>query len=86
MRDFVDHIDHVVDLVGVDHVGIGSDFDGGAGLTGWASASETPNVTAELIHRGYTEEDIAKIWGGNLLRVWADVRTAATGLARRPAS
>jgi len=58
VRDFVGHIDHVVDLVGVDHVGIGSDFDGGAGLTGWASASETPNVTAELIHRGYTEEDI----------------------------
>lgn len=86
VREFVDHIDHVVDLVGVDHVGIGSDFDGGAGLTGWANASETPNVTAELVRRGYTEEDIAKIWGGNLLRVWADVRTAATGLARRPAS
>jgi len=71
---FVDHIDHAVKLVGVEHVGIGSDFDGGGQLTGWADASETTNVTAELLRRGYTEEDVRKIWGGNLLRVWREVR------------
>lgn len=71
---FVDHIDYAVAVVGVDHVGIGSDFDGGAGVTGWMDATETANVTAELLRRGYTEEEIRKIWGGNLLRVWAEVR------------
>lgn len=77
VADMVDHIDHVVELVGVDHVGIGSDFDGGAGLTGWAHAGETANVTAELLRRGYTEDEIRKIWGGNLLRVWTEVRRFA---------
>lgn len=70
----VDHIDYAVGLVGVDHVGIGSDFEGGGGLTGWTDASEGVNVTAELLRRGYTEEEIRKIWGGNLLRVWREVR------------
>jgi membrane dipeptidase len=74
---FVDHIDYAVGLVGVDHVGIGSDFDGGAGITGWMHAGETPNVTAELLRRGYGEEEIEKIWGGNLLRVWAENRQYA---------
>ena len=67
--DFVDHIDHAVAVAGIDHVGIASDFDGGGGLENWENASKTANVTAELVRRGYSEEDIAKIWGGNLLRV-----------------
>lgn len=70
----VDHIDYAVGMVGVDHVGIGSDFDGGGGVTGWSDASETVNVTIELLRRGYTEEEIQKIWGGNLLRVWREVQ------------
>ena len=75
----VDHIDYAVGLVGVDHVGIGSDFEGGGALTGWADASETMNVTAELLRRGYTEEEIRKIWGGNLLRVWREVQRISAG-------
>ena len=72
--DFVDHIDYMVDLIGIDHVGISSDFDGGGGIEGWDDASETFNVTLELVKRGYTEDDIAKLWGGNLLRVLDDVQ------------
>ncbi|MDX1578953.1 MAG: membrane dipeptidase, partial [Gemmatimonadota bacterium] len=74
---FVDHIDYAVGLVGVENVGIGSDFEGGAGVTGWMHAGETPNVTAELLRRGYTEEEIGKIWSGNFLRVWREVRRLA---------
>ena len=70
--DFVNHIDHAVRVAGIDHVGISSDFDGGGGITGWNDASQTFNVTLELVERGYREEDIRKLWGGNLLRVWAD--------------
>ena len=70
VADFVNHIDHAVKVAGIDHVGISSDFDGGGGITGWRDASETMNVTAELIRRGYSEADIRKLWGGNLLRVW----------------
>jgi membrane dipeptidase len=77
VQDFVDHIDHAVQLIGVDHVGISSDFDGGGGLQGWNDASEAANVTAELILRGYSEEDIAKLWGQNLLRVWREVEAVA---------
>jgi membrane dipeptidase len=77
---FVDHIDYVVDLIGIDHVGIASDFGGGGGISGWADAAETPNVTAELIARGYSAEDIGKIWGGNLLRVWREVEAVADRL------
>ncbi len=73
VADFVDHIDHAVQLIGIDHVGISSDFDGGGGVVGWNDASETPNVTLELVRRGYSEEEIAKLWGGNLLRVWREV-------------
>ena len=68
--DFVNHIDHAVKVAGIEHVGISSDFDGGGGVTGWRDAGETHNVTAELIRRGYSEEQIRKLWGGNLLRVW----------------
>jgi membrane dipeptidase len=74
VKDFVDHIDYAVKLIGIDHVGISSDFDGGGGVDGWRDASETFNVTLELVRRGYTEEQISKIWSGNLLRVMA--RTA----------
>jgi len=79
VADFVNHIDYAVKLIGIDHVGISSDFDGGGGIEGWADASQTFNVTLELVRRGYTEEQIAKIWGGNLLRVWRQVEKAATG-------
>lgn len=77
VSDFVDHIDYMVELIGVDHVGISGDFDGGGGVTGWADASETFNVTLELVRRGYSEEDIAKIWGGNVLRVLDEVQRIA---------
>jgi membrane dipeptidase len=80
VSDFVDHIDHAVDLIGVDHVGISSDFDGGGGIDGWRDASETLNVTLELVRRGYSEEDITKMWGGNLLRVWREVERIAAQL------
>ena len=78
VSDFVDHIDHAVKLIGIDHVGISSDFDGGGGVDGWMNAAETPNVTAELLRRGYTEEQIAKIWSGNTLRVWREVERVAS--------
>jgi membrane dipeptidase len=77
VKDYVDHIDYAVKLIGVDHVGIASDFDGGGGVEGWNSAAETFNVTLELVRRGYTEEQIAKIWSGNLLRVWSEVEKVA---------
>lgn len=77
VADFVDHIDYAVKLIGIDHVGISSDFDGGGGVEGWNDASETFNVTLELVRRGYTEEQIAKIWSGNLLRVMDEVRAIA---------
>ena len=80
VSDFVDHIDYIKNKIGVDHVGISSDFDGGGGIEGWKDASETFNVTLELVKRGYSEEDIAKIWGGNLLRVLDDVQAIAKKL------
>ena len=69
VQDFVDHIDYLVKLIGIDHVGISSDFDGGGGVDGWQDASETFNVTLELVKRGYTEAQISKLWSENLLRV-----------------
>lgn len=77
VSDFVDHIDYIVDLIGLEHVGISSDFDGGGGIEGWNDASETFNVTLELVRRGYTEEQIALLWSGNLLRVLDDVQRIA---------
>lgn len=77
VADFVDHIDYMVDLIGLEHVGISSDFDGGGGIEGWNDASETLNVTIELVKRGYTEEEIGKLWGGNLLRVMDEVEAVA---------
>jgi membrane dipeptidase len=80
VSDFVDHIDHAVNLIGIDHVGISSDFDGGGGVVGWNDASETLNVTAELVRRGYTEAQIAQLWSGNTLRVWREVERVAQEL------
>lgn len=73
VKDFVNHIDYAVKLIGIDHVGISSDFDGGGGIDGWNSAAEAFNVTLELVRRGYTEQQIGKMWSGNLLRVWGEV-------------
>ena len=85
VKDFVDHIDYVVKKIGVDHVGISSDFDGGGGIEGWDDAGETLNVTVELVRRGYTEEQIGKIWSGNLLRVMEQVAKVARELqAKQP--
>jgi membrane dipeptidase len=77
VADFVNHIDYLVKKIGLDHVGISSDFDGGGGVTGWNGAEETFNVTLELVRRGYTEEQIGKLWSGNLLRVMAEVEKVA---------
>jgi membrane dipeptidase len=77
VKDFVDHIDYLVKKIGIDHVGISSDFDGGGGVEGWRDASETFNVTLELVRRGYTEEQIEKLWSGNLLRVMEQVQRIA---------
>ena len=80
MDDFIDHIDYMIDKIGIDHVGISSDFDGGGGIVGWEDTSETMNVTSALRERGYSESEIAKLWGGNLLRVLNEVQEIATKL------
>jgi membrane dipeptidase len=77
LDDYLDHIDYVVRRIGVDHVGIGTDFDHGAGIIGFKDASEAPNVTRGLLERGYSDTDIAKIWSGNFLRVLRAAETAA---------
>ena len=82
VSDFVNHIDYMVNKMGIDHVGISSDFDGGGGIEGWNDASETFNVTYELVRRGYSEEDIAKLWGLNLLRVMKEVQEVAMKLQK----
>lgn len=78
LSDAIRHINHIVRLVGVDHVGIGSDFDGDGELIGCSAINELINITVRLLEEGYTEEEIRKIWGGNLMRVW----TAAQGFSR----
>lgn len=80
VSDLVDHIDYMVNKIGIEHVGISSDFDGGGGIEGWNDASETFNVTLELVKRGYTEEQIGLLWSGNLLRVLDDVQAVAKKL------
>ena len=77
VKDFVNHIDYLVKKIGIDHVGISSDFDGGGGVEGWDDAGETFNVTLELVRRGYTKKQIEKIWSGNLLRVLDQVQKVA---------
>jgi membrane dipeptidase len=84
VKDLVDHIDHVKNLVGVDYVGIGSDFDGGGGLIDCTDVSQFPNITRELLRRGYTETEIRKIWGGNLLRVFREVEKVGEKLRANP--
>ncbi len=81
VSDLVDHIDYMVQKIGLKHVGISSDFDGGGGIEGWSDASETFNVTLELVRRGYTEEEIAQLWSGNLLRVLDEVEAVAKSLS-----
>ena len=81
VKDLGDAIDYAVKKIGIDHVGIASDFNDGGGLKGFKDVSEIRNVTAELITRGYSEADIAKLWGGNFLRVWDEVQKAAQPVA-----
>lgn len=80
VEQMVDHIDYVVKRIGVDHVGIGTDFNHGSGIEGFTDASDALNVTLELVKRGYSEEDIKKIWGGNFMRVWRQAELAASGV------
>ena len=77
VSDFVDHIDYMVDKIGINHVGISSDFDGGGGIEGWNNAAETFNITLELVKRGYSEVQVEKLWSGNLLRVLDKVEDVA---------
>lgn len=81
LKEFGDAIDYTVRKVGIDHVGISSDFNEGGGVDGWRDVGETRNVTAELLSRGYSEADIAKLWGGNFLRVWEQAQNAARPVA-----
>ncbi|MBM3421483.1 MAG: membrane dipeptidase [Bacteroidetes bacterium] len=77
VKDAVDHIDHVVQVIGIDHVGIGTDFDGGGGIDGCRTVAEVKNITIELVRRGYTRTEIEKIWGGNFMRVFREVERLA---------
>ncbi|CAN5326263.1 pyoverdine-tailoring dipeptidase-like protein PvdM [soil metagenome] len=77
VKDFVNHIDYLVKKIGIQHVGISSDFDGGGGVEGWDNTGETLNVTIELVRRGYTKNQIAMLWSGNLLRVLDQVQMVA---------
>jgi membrane dipeptidase len=83
VKDIVDHIDHVVQVIGIDYVGIGSDFDGGGGVEGCKTVAEMKNITMELLRRGYTTSDIKKIWGGNFMRVFRKVEEVAENSASR---
>lgn len=83
VRDLVDHVDYAVKKIGIDHVGISSSFNGGAGIDGWEKAEDLSGVTRELVRRGYTEAQIDNLWSGNFLRVLDDVQNAAVGLQKR---
>ena len=74
LSDFMEHLEHAIDIAGIDHVGIGTDFDGDGAVIGCSNASQLLNVTRELLRRGYCEADIEKIWGGNWLRVMQEVQ------------
>ena len=80
ISDVVDHIDHIVKIAGIDHVGIGCDFDGGGGIDDVFDASEVMNITIELVRRGYSEMEIEKIWGKNLMRVFREVQAVAESM------
>jgi membrane dipeptidase len=84
VQDYVNHIDYLVEKMGINHVGISSDFDGGGGIEGWDDASETFNVTLELVRRGYTEAQIEQLWSGNLLRVLDEVQALAKQMQSHP--
>lgn len=86
LKELGDSIDYAVKKIGIDHVGISSDFNDGGGVIGWENVADTRNVTAELIQRGYSDEDIAKLWGGNFLRVWESVQALAKPETPEPAS
>jgi membrane dipeptidase len=79
LAQFIDHIDYAVARIGIAHVGISADFDGGGGVQGWDDASQTLNVTWELMRRGYSEDDIRALWGGNVLRILRAAEAAAAG-------
>lgn len=81
VSDVVDHIDHIVKITGIDHVGIGTDFDGGGGVSDCYNVSEMGNITLELVRRGYSEKEIVKIWGGNLMRVMGEVEQVTKPIA-----
>ncbi len=83
VKDVVDHIDYAVQLIGVDHVGIGTDFDGGGDIEGCDNVLELPHITEELLRRGYSEDEIRKIWGGNLMRVFKEVMKVAESFGKR---
>ena len=78
-----DHIDHIVEGAGIDHIGIGCDFDGGGGIDGVFDVSEVMNITIELVRRGYSESDIEKIWGKNLIRVFDEVQKVSESIQAR---
>jgi len=73
--DMLKHLDYVVERIGIDHVGIGTDFNHGSGIAGYNDASEALNVTIALLERGYSQQDIQKIWGGNFLRVFREAES-----------
>ena len=77
LNEMLDHIDYIANRIGIDHVGIGTDFNHGSGIEGFDDASEALNVTIELLKRGYSEDEITKIWGGNFVRVWKAAEKAA---------
>ena len=86
VKNVVDHIDHIVKVAGIDHVGIGCDFDGGGGIEGIFDVSEVMNITIELVKRGYSEKQIQKIWGGNIMRVLGEVQEIAQQIQSKEVS
>ena len=86
VTDVADHIDYMVKVAGIDHVGIGCDFDGGGGIEGVFDASEVMNITIELVRRGYSEEAIEKIWGKNVMRVFEEVQAVAESMLAKTLS
>ena len=86
LEKVVDHIDHIIKVAGIDHVGIGCDFDGGGGIEGIFDVSEVMNITIELVKRGYSEEQIQKIWGGNIMRVLGEVQEIAQQIQSKEVS
>ena len=84
LDEMLDHVDYIVERIGVDHVGIGTDFNHGSGIIGFDDASEALNVTLALLKRGYSKDDIIKIWGGNFIRVWRAAEKASDARVLKP--